>query len=193
VAGDAHQQTDATTTFLGWSHAMRELGRPRYDAVTLDIGYRCPPDVVALARAVLDPASAALGRNETVVHAFAEPRALDEWLASAVDDMQRRDRRSSLAVVCRSPLTARRIAAALQAREVASRLVFDGRFLLRGVNVSTVDEVKGLEFDYVVVPDAGVREYPADEASRRAMYVAVTRARHQVVLACVGERSPVCR
>jgi superfamily I DNA/RNA helicase len=195
VAGDAHQQTDATTAFLGWAHAMRELGRPRYDAVTLDIGYRCPPDVVALARAVVDPSGApaqeGTGRHETVLCAFADARSLDDWLAGAVRDVQRSDRRSSLAIVCRSPLTARRIAAALQAREVASRLVFDGRFLLRGVNVSTVDEVKGLEFDYVVVPDAGAREYPADEASRRAMYVAVTRARHQVALACVGERSPL--
>jgi DNA helicase IV len=52
-----------------------------------------------------------------------------------------------------------------------------------------VSEVKGLEFDYVVVPDAGAREYPDDAASRRTLYVAVTRARHQVVLACVGEPS----
>jgi DNA helicase IV len=59
------------------------------------------------------------------------------------------------------------------------------------VQVSIADEVKGLEFDLVVVPDAGARDYPDDAASRRAMYVAVTRARHQVLLACVGDASPV--
>jgi superfamily I DNA/RNA helicase len=95
--------------------------------------------------------------------------------------------------VCRSPLRARRLVAALHARELPARLVFDGRFLARGVQVSTVEEVKGLEFDFIVVPDAGALDYPDDEASRRALYVAVTRARHQVVLACTGEPSASCR
>jgi ATP-dependent exoDNAse (exonuclease V) beta subunit len=34
-----------------------------------------------------------------------------------------------------------------------------------------------------------MHDYPNDPAARRAMYVAVTRARHQVVVACVGEAS----
>jgi DNA helicase IV len=193
VAGDAHQQTDATSTFLGWASAMRELGRPDHDAVTLDIGYRCPPEVVTLARAVLSSAEAPAIGSPAAVHAFADPRTLDAWLAEGLRALERRDRRCSVAVVCGAPLTARRIAASLQAGDVGARLVFDGRFLPRGVHVSTVDEVKGLEFDFVVVPDAGAREYPGLEASRRAMYVAVTRARHQVVLACVGEPSPLVR
>jgi DNA helicase IV len=59
--------------------------------------------------------------------------------------------------------------------------------------MSTVDEVKGLEFDYVVVPDATASQYEDDRASRRALYVAITRARHQVVLAHTGEMSPLLR
>jgi ATP-dependent exoDNAse (exonuclease V) beta subunit len=55
------------------------------------------------------------------------------------------------------------------------------------VQVSTVDEVKGLEFDFVIVPDAGTVDYPDTPLARRALYLAVTRARHQVVLTCVGE------
>jgi DNA helicase IV len=36
-----------------------------------------------------------------------------------------------------------------------------------------------------------VETYRDDDAARRALYVAVTRARHEVALACVGERSPM--
>jgi DNA helicase IV len=47
--------------------------------------------------------------------------------------------------------------------------------------------VKGLEFDTVIVPDATAAAYPEEDAARRALYVAVTRTRHQLVVARVGE------
>jgi hypothetical protein len=193
VAGDAQQQTDETATFLGWVGAMEELGQRSYDTVELEIGYRCAPEVVALARAILNPASTTAKVVATPVHAFQHESALGDWLARGLRSLQGQDRRASVAIVCRGPLTARRLAAMLHARELPARLVFDGRFLPRGVQVSTVEEVKGLEFDFVVVPDACAREYPDHAASRRAMYVAVTRARHQVAIACVGERSALLR
>jgi DNA helicase IV len=57
--------------------------------------------------------------------------------------------------------------------------------------VTTVDQVKGLELDYVVVADATALAYPDDPGSRRALYVAATRARHQLVLAAPGHCSPL--
>ena len=197
VAGDMDQQTDPTTTFPGWAEAMSDLGAVDHEAVRLDIGYRCPPGIAALARSVL-------GQPETghrtapqrgidpVCVAYDDERALVTQLAADFGLLSRRDRRASVAVVCRSPLTARRLAGALQRIEVPTRLVFDGHFLPRGpVQVTIVDEVKGLEFDFVVIPDASAAEYPDTPASRRALYVAITRARHQVLLAHVGPRTPV--
>jgi DNA helicase-2/ATP-dependent DNA helicase PcrA len=57
--------------------------------------------------------------------------------------------------------------------------------------VTCVADVKGLEFDYVVVPDASAARYPDTPESRRALYVAVTRAIHQVWLTSVGSWSPI--
>jgi DNA helicase IV len=191
VAGDADQQTDGTTAFLGWEATMAALGASDHERVVLDVGYRCPPPVVALARCVRgtsEDAQPAPGA-QTAFLAFADERALAARLGQEARGLARRDPRASLVVVCRAPLTARRLAVALQS-EVPARLVFDGRFLSRGpVQVTTVDEVKGLEFDFVVIPDAGARDYPGHAACRRALYVAVTRARHQVVVAWVGEAS----
>jgi len=185
VAGDAQQQTDETTSFAGWADAMRELGRPDHEMVELRLGYRCPPDVVALARAVLDPKNAtratASARRE-----FPDDASLNDWLAVGLRQLERRDRRASVVVICREPRTARARATALRAREQPARLVFDGRFLPRGVQVTTADQVKGLEFDFVVIPDADGRSYPDVAAARRALYVAITRARYGVLLACVG-------
>jgi superfamily I DNA/RNA helicase len=191
VAGDAQQQTDDTTAFVGWSSAMRELGCRVYETVELEIGYRCPPDVAALARAIRAGEQAGPRTPTSTVRVFDDERSLDDWLARGLRDLGRRDPRASVAIVCRSPLVARRRAAGMLARELPARLVFDGRFVPRGVQVSTVDEVKGLEFDFVVVADAGARDYPGDPASRRALYAAVTRARHGLALATAGPPSPI--
>jgi DNA helicase IV len=51
--------------------------------------------------------------------------------------------------------------------------------------------VKGLEFDYVIVPDASAATYPTDDESRRRLHVAVTRASHQLWIATVGSPSPL--
>jgi len=197
VAGDADQHLDPSTAFPGWEATMRELGSPDYVAVRLDVGYRCPPPIVNLARSVLDPLasspSPAAGRQRgrADVLGFESPRALIEHLGSGLRELRRRDRRASVAVLCRSPQTAGRIAKSLR-DYVPVRLVYDGRFLPRGaVEVTMVDEVKGLEFDYVVVPDGSDVDYPDSPAARRAMYVAVTRARFQAIVAYAGVRSPI--
>jgi superfamily I DNA/RNA helicase len=75
---------------------------------------------------------------------------------------------------------------------VPARLVYDGSFRTHhSIEVTLVAEVKGLEFDYVVIPDASDVAYPDSPAARRAMYVAVTRARFQVLIAHSGKRSPI--
>jgi DNA helicase IV len=75
-----------------------------------------------------------------------------------------------------------------------ARLVLDGEFSFRpGVDVTEVGQVKGLEFDYVVVPDASAAAYPDTEESRRRLHVAVTRASHQLWVTAVGTPSPLVR
>jgi DNA helicase II / ATP-dependent DNA helicase PcrA len=189
VAGDAAQQIDPSVTFTSWDDTMRELGCEAYESVTLEVGYRCPPDVVALAHHVLDPRLPAPPGPSVVERAFEDEAALASFVAAELATLARRDRTATTAVICRAPLFARRLVERLRAG-VPARLVLDGRFRARGgVQVTTLDQVKGLEFDTVVLPDATASVYPDEPASRRAMYVAVTRTRHQLLLAHVGERT----
>jgi DNA helicase II / ATP-dependent DNA helicase PcrA len=188
VAGDAGQQTDPTTTFAGWDAAMSALGRDEHARATLDVGYRCPPEVAAMARAILglEPPL------DMPRASFDDERACDARLADELRALARRDPRASVAVVCRTPMRARRFADALRAAELPVRLVYGGAFLPRGpTQVTVVEETKGLEFDTVIVPDATAADYPDTPASRRALYVAVTRARHEVLLTHSGPPSPL--
>jgi len=189
VAGDPAQQIDPSVTFTGWESTMRELACDDYTTVTLDIGYRCPPDVVSLARHVLDGATPAPPGPSVFPLELADEAALASWIARELSALARRDRTATTAVICRSPLFARGFVERLRLG-VPARLVLDGRFLVRGgVQVTTVDQVKGLEFDTVVVPDATATSYPEEGSARRALYVAVTRTRHQLVVASIGERT----
>jgi DNA helicase II / ATP-dependent DNA helicase PcrA len=60
-----------------------------------------------------------------------------------------------------------------------------------GVDVTDAVDAKGLEFDYVVVPDASEEVYPKTEEARRRLHVAVTRTSHQLWLVSSGRRSPL--
>jgi DNA helicase II / ATP-dependent DNA helicase PcrA len=185
VAGDADQQLDPAACFSSWDETMRGLGHAPHEQIVLEVGYRCPPEVVSLARAIREPGG--LGRADVVQ--FTSECHLGAWLIDELSELCRRDKNVSVAVICRTQLGARRMAHVL-VHALPSRLVYDGRFLFRaGINVTSVEQVKGLEFDYVVVPDASEASYPDAPEPRRALYVAVTRARCQVLLACVGERT----
>lgn len=187
VAGDAAQQVDPTTSFGGWDDVLRCLGRPGAHRATLAVSYRCPPDVTALARHVLD-SSVAVAQPEPnilrVLHANAFAQAV--WLTDALRELESQDTPASICVICRSDSSARALFQQLQ-RGLACRLALKGEMEFRpGITVTCVAEVKGLEFDYVVVPDADERTYPATAEARRALYVAVTRATHRLVLGGIG-------
>lgn len=181
VAGDEAQQTDDTASFPGWTEAMIALGAPVHQRSILLESHRCPPEVEAYARALVGrgpPPSGPLG-------------AIAQWRARSACERTRRladelarveadDPTARIGLVCRTPTAARAIAQEL-GRARAVKLALDGDFdFLPGVLVTTVAEIKGLEVDVVIVPD--MDSYDDELESKRALYVAVTRAMHQVLL-----------
>jgi DNA helicase IV len=184
VAGDREQQLDDTARFRGWDETMRELGAEKHDLIELAIGYRCPPEVEAFARELraARPAHYPCARFASEVH-------VASWLVGALQDLITRDHSTSTAVICRSREAATQLAWTLR-HGVEARLALDGDFSFRpGIEVTCVEEVKGLEFDHVIVPD--LEAYGGTEQSRHALYVAATRASHELVLATAGRPSPL--
>ena len=60
-----------------------------------------------------------------------------------------------------------------------------------GIEITELDQVKGLEFDYVILLDANALHYPDDARSRRLLHVGATRAVHQLWVTSVGPPSPI--
>lgn len=187
VAGDAAQQVDPTSHFAGWERVMSELGAADHHRAVLEVSYRCPPEVTAYARSLTDlgppppPPFTAItpARHHHGAH-------LVLWLTDELRRIQTEDPSGSIAVICRSDVLARSLATTL-GYGLTVRLALDGEFeFAPGITVTSVQEVKGLEFDVAIVPDAQPSVYPPTPASRRMLYVAVTRATHHLGLTGVG-------
>jgi len=194
IAGDERQQVDASTAFAGWPAVLAELGRSDATTATLTVSYRCPPPVEDVARAVLDPAQRprdVAHHEHVLVTRHDSPCHLVAALVDALVALQLDDPHVHVAVVCRHVETARRLHDSL-ARALPVHLVEDGEFRFApGIEVTTVQDVKGLEFDLVVVPDLDAATYPDRPDARRALYVAATRPLHRLWLASAGPLSPL--
>jgi hypothetical protein len=195
IAGDESQQT--FSSYAGWPEALAALGAERAGTVRLETTYRCPRPIAEVAHAVLGPIAPAAppraGKDGAPVARFDFPTEAHAhlFLSGAIRDLLEREPRASVAVVAHAPEVARSIHRLLEDLPEA-RLALDGRFSFRpGVDLTDVASVKGLEFDYVIVPDASARAYPDDPDARRRLHVAVTRAAHQLWIAAPGTPSPL--
>ena len=163
----------------------------------LATSYRCPRPVIELARKLLGklaPESATkISREGAPVGRFQFPTEAQAqiFLAGALRDLLDREPRASVGVIASSEDAARRFYR-LFAEVADVRLVLEGEFSFEpGIDVTDVENAKGLEFDYVVVPDASAQNYPESDEARRRLHVAVTRASHQLWIVASGAPSPL--
>ncbi|WP_164020900.1 ATP-binding domain-containing protein [Pyxidicoccus trucidator] len=193
LAGDEMQQTDAG--FAGWPAVLNELDIRDAATCRLQVSYRCPQPVVELARQVLGTqapeASAHAGRPGAPVglHHFPDEAQAQLFIGEALRDLVAREPHASVGVIASSPESAEAVYRVVADMPWA-RQVSDGEFTFEpGVDVTDVGSVKGLEFDYVILPDVTARAYPVDDESRRRLHVAITRTSHQLWVVSSGVRS----
>jgi DNA helicase-2/ATP-dependent DNA helicase PcrA len=197
IAGDAAQQTDPSTTFAAWSAVMQQLRIGHVGGVQLETNYRSPRPVADFARLVLGPLAPTVApkvKREGVPvlkSRFSDIGHAAIVLREALEELVYAEPRASVAVICRDHETITVFEEVLKTVPRV-RIVRDGRFSFDpGIDITEVSQVKGLEFDYVVIPDATVANYPDQADSRRIMHVAATRAMHQLWVIAVGNPSPI--
>lgn len=194
LAGDEAQQT--STCFESWETTLHALETHAASKCRLDVSYRCPRPVTALASVVLGGTHGrpiAAVREGAPVGRFTFPSEETAWLfgRDALIDLVAAEPRASIAVIAHDPATAERFHRTFTERDDA-RLVLDGAFTFApGIDVTHLDAVKGLEFDYVLVPDATARAYPDTADARRRLHVAITRTSHQLWLLSGEAPSPI--
>lgn len=197
VAGDAAQQSDPTVVFSGWDDVMSQLAVDAVDEARLTTNYRCPRPVAEFAHHVLGPlAPASLPSSVRDGLPVTQSRFPNDGLAvvalsDALTQLFERERLASVAIICAHTDNARRWYESLNNLDDV-RLVVDGEFAFKpGIDVTDVSQVKGLEFDYVIIPDADIASYADTAVARRTLHIAATRAVHQLWVIAIGKASPL--
>lgn len=104
-------------------------------------------------------------------------------------DQFRQSGHASLGIICKSQKQARLLFEQLRtAYDTMVLLSFDSSEFQDGIVITSVHMAKGLEFDQVIVPDVAEELYKT-QMDRSLLYIACTRAMHQLDLTCCGEKT----
>lgn len=217
IAGDTAQRLVFDNGFEGWTQlvaAISGTNRSRPNDPTphahagviesaivrpLKLSYRSTAEVMLLAREILGPE---LAPDEPLAARPGEPVELHEFgdlgeaigfLGDALRTLVAREPSASCAVIARHPEQADAYFEGLRRSDVpALRRVRRDEFNFQpGVDVTDVTQVKGLEFDYVVMVDVNLSSYPNANWARHLLHIGVTRAAHQLWLVSTGDPSPL--
>jgi DNA helicase-2/ATP-dependent DNA helicase PcrA len=197
LAGDTAQRLLLDNGFSDWKTVLAELGLSHVEIEPLRLSYRSTQQIVDFARNVLGPlapAEPAVAIREGApveLFGFAHSGEAVAFLAEALRELSQAEPRASVAVVARYPEQADLYFAGLEQAEVSHlRRVADQDFAFKpGVDVTDVRQVKGLEFDYVVLVEASDAAYPADDEARHLLHIGATRAAHQLWILATGRPS----
>src|SRR5450432_4010177 len=199
LAGDTSQRLFLDNGFGDWRAVLGHLSLSHVAVEPLRIAYRSTREILALARQAMGPLADDLPpeapRSGAPVEAFRFPGvgAAVAFLGEALRDLHAREPRATVALLARHPEQADRYFEGLRRAEVpALRRVRAQEFSFRpGVEVTDVRQVKGLEFDYVVMLDANASSYGTDDEARHLFHIGVTLAAHQLWLIVTGAASPL--
>ena len=122
---------------------------------------------------------------------FTEHGACVAFLAEALRDLTKHEPLASIAVLTPSPTLSEMYYESLARTELAElRWVRNQDFnFTPGIEVTEIEQVKGLEFDYVVLVEVSMGHFPETPAARRLLHVGASRAIHQLWLTSVGTPS----
>jgi DNA helicase-2/ATP-dependent DNA helicase PcrA len=199
LAGDTAQRLHLDTGFASWTEVLGSLKLEHTSVEPLKIAYRCTREVLQVAREVLgplvDPEEPVAPRTGAPVelHTFPSQGAAAAFLGDVLRPLFAREPRATVAVLARYPEQADAYYDALRIAEVPNlRRVRNFDFAFKsGVEVTEIRQVKGLEYDYVVLVDANASTYPAEDEARYQLHIGATRAAHQLWILTSGTPSPL--
>jgi DNA helicase-2/ATP-dependent DNA helicase PcrA len=197
LAGDIAQKLHLDNGFTDWRHVLEQLKLDHIQIEPLRLSYRSTHEILDFATDVLGPL-----RNEVSGEAtrYGAPVELFQFggsgeavgfLSEALRKLVSSEPLSSVAVIARYPEQADLYYKGLRHGEVPNlRRVAEQDFPFRpGVDVTDVRQVKGLEFDYVIIVECNTATYPPDDETRHLLHIAATRAAHQLWVFSTGTPS----
>ena len=179
ILGDVNQTVNP---YSASSAETIERVFPQADIVRLHRSYRSTVEITAFAQRITpNPDLIPLerhGREPAVVRLASQDEEL-RAIQQLITTFQSSENQS-LGIICKTRRQAAQVHQALQAPGV-QLLTAESTTFKEGIIITTAYLAKGLEFDEVIVPFASAATYKT-EVDRGMLYVACTRAMHQLTL-----------
>lgn len=192
IMGDVSQNIRFGSGLNDWEELKRLLLRDPADSFrVLKKSYRNTVEISEYALRILRhgrfsvyPVEPIIRHGSPVTETAAEPDQLYQQAAKILTGWQKQGY-GTIAVICRDAA-----GASLAARKLSGSVpVIDGNLeetvFSEGIMVLPVEYTKGLEFDAVLILNPTGNDYPVDDGHAKLLYVAATRALHELcVLHC---------
>lgn len=199
LAGDTAQKLIFDNGFDDWATMLGDVGIEGVKIDQLKISYRSTREIVDFSRHVLGPLAdkdaPIVPRTGAAVEQFrfGSTGECIAFLGESLRSLLMREKKANVAVIARYAALANVYYEGLKKSEIpALRRVYGKEFSFApGVDVVDVAQVKGLEYDYVVLAEVNANIFPETRESRHLLHIAATRAVHQLWVSSVGDASPL--
>ena len=164
---------------------------PQAETIKLFRSYRSTWEIAALAQRIAsNPDLIAMERHgqEPEIKGFNSNLEEAEYIRILISNFKESGRQS-LGIICKTIEQARALFEDLKPLPV-HLLTAESTAFKQGVILTTAHLAKGLEFDEVIAPYVSAKNYTS-EVDRRMLYIACTRAMHQLTLTYSREVSPL--
>src|SRR5690606_33523623 len=159
------------------------------------VSYRSTAQIIDFAREVLGPLAPDEAPRATregtpiELFRFADSGEAVGFLAESLKELMDEEPRASVAVIARHPEQADVFYQGLFRAETPKvRRIAQQDFPFKpGIDVTDVRQVKGLEFDYVILVEVSDSTYPVEDEVRHMLHIAATLAAHQLWILTSGK------
>uniref|UniRef100_UPI0013E2B04C ATP-binding domain-containing protein n=1 Tax=Paenibacillus kobensis TaxID=59841 RepID=UPI0013E2B04C len=197
VLGDLQQGIHDYAGIRHWSEQMELFESDNVGFYELDRSYRSTMEIIEFANRVLSgmdggvkPATPVFRSGEPVDVTACPPDQWENKLLSSIQELLQQNIYQTIAVIGRTAAECERVHALLEQAGLEASLVQSKQPAYRGgLTVVPVYLSKGLEFDAVLISDAGADAY--GELDAKLLYVGCTRALHKLSLLHQGALTPL--
>ena len=200
ILGDLRQSLLRFKSVKTWNELARLFDRDSVSRLDSRLTYRSTRQITQYANRILQglPRRAEMpipySRNGERPRLVSSNSATDMRLAIAasVQEMRQKDNVRTIAVMTKWRDTSNTIGRALREVGISDVSVLTaGSLIETNIIVSPIILTKGLEFDAVIVANAGKNNFNETEFDRMLLYLACTRARHHLAIHWYGTRSSI--
>ncbi len=196
VVGDGAQKVHMTKSFGGWKQFLDDAGLCGFQPIELTVSHRSTQQVIDVASHVLYGRKTTQDgwiakRNGPTCRFIAcsgyevQPDIIQKWLIECTDEHPH----SHSAIICRHPKQAKRLAEIMWHKRIGGiRLGTEDNFEFSpGITITDSRQVKGLEFDNVLILNPTENQYAyGDQAAQNLLYIVATRALYRLDILCFG-------